>query len=43
MLTKQIIEQVLKILDGYSGPELLVQQALDEIKQEILNKFKDYV
>lgn len=43
MLTKQIIEQILEILDSYTGPDLHTQQALNEIRQEILDKFKDYV
>lgn len=43
MLIEKVIEQVLEILDQYTGPNLHVEQALNEIKQEILNKFKDYV
>ena len=43
MLTKQIIEQVLEILESYAGPDLHTYQALNEIRQEILDKFKDYV
>jgi len=44
MLTiQETIIHILEILDGYAGPDLHVQQTLDEIKQEILNKFKGYI
>lgn len=44
MLTiQETINHILEILDSYRGPDLHVQQALDEIRQEILNKFKHYV
>jgi len=44
MLTiQETIIHILEILDGYAGPDLHVQQALNEMREEILNKFKDYV
>jgi len=44
MLTiQEAISHILEILDSYAGPDLHTQQALNEMREEILNKFKDYV
>lgn len=44
MLTiQETINHILEILDSYTGPDLHVQQALQEAREEILDKFKDYV
>lgn len=40
---QQAINHILEILDSYRGPDLHVQQALDEMREEIINKFKHYV
>ena len=44
MLSAQdIIKAVLELLDEYTGPDLHVEQALAELREQILNKFKHYV
>lgn len=41
--TSDIIRQVLEILDSYTGPDLHVEQALAEIREQILKQFNLYV
>jgi len=44
MLSAQdIIKAVLELLDEYTGPDLHVEQALTELRQQILEKFEHYV
>jgi len=43
LTTQDIIQQVLEILDSYTGPDLHVEQALAEIREQILKQFNTNV